>query len=295
MPISHQFVNTQDGSKKSVRRGFQISREKHKGTAFVNSSATGSTQLPVRPVPNKAAQASKSSSFRVRFGVPQNTAARGWTRIQQPSPGEEDTDGSSQSCDKSKAKTRRPSKTTASSGDHDPRLVCWKPKPKRTRGSPKGTTTTIYTSRQDGFNGAIPRSIAEWIVHGSHMAFTAADRRALWHYLDVVPRRSYSFEVLDIITHNPLRDQEVYQTLFSDSMVLQCALSLGATYDASNQQGSTTDLPLFAYHSSQLYSILSKMLGETPTPERQHILVQSMAMLAILAVCTSCPSDRPQC
>jgi hypothetical protein len=97
----------------------------------------------------------------------------------------------------------------------------------------------------------------------------------------VLPRRTYPFEAWHILTYNPLRNRDIYEKLFSEEMVLKCAISVGAVYEASCQGIET--IPVM-HHYARLCRYIVELLQQPSLENRKHVLIQAISTLALLAV-----------
>ncbi|VUC21640.1 unnamed protein product, partial [Clonostachys rosea] len=261
-----------------TRNNVQVLKQKQGDTAFVNtviqrgastsarSASSSSTTAPPAPSSKGGRGESKAARFRVRF------------QDARPAP----VSKASEKRRQSESRRATPETRIAKDAEHSERLVVRHkstspeqlPPPKQVQVQAQ---PNIKTEEQ---SPGVPPCISGWIMHDVPFTMTTKDKAALRFYLDVLPRRTYPFEAWHILTYNPLRNREMYEKLFSEEMVLKCAISVGAVYEASCQGIET--IPVI-HHYARLCRYIVELLQQPSLNNRKHVLIQAISTLALLA------------
>ncbi|KAJ4304051.1 hypothetical protein N0V88_001660 [Collariella sp. IMI 366227] len=250
--MDHFNATVKDGRLVKTRRGLQISRQKHNGLSFVNTSPQDAGS---GPAPSSTAEGSRLPQHEIKF-------------VQEGSPALKDTfeaykhDAEHvEASDTSQGTKRR--RRVARRGKSPASRTGTSPHP-----SPAPFEEHIFQIKQPSKGRDAPR-------HNSPLGGPAAEKPAAastpdpdnsissedWslfkRYIDTIPRGLYPYE--DILTHNPARAPEFYSMATGDVAALHCVLMCGSIMEGI---GSGTKPKNLAYHISTICAILNQKLGQ---------------------------------
>ncbi|CAI6094647.1 unnamed protein product [Clonostachys chloroleuca] len=259
-----------------TRNNVQVLKQKQGDTAFVNTVIQRGASTSSRAASSSSATSPAAPS--AKGGRGESKAARFRVRFQDARPAS--ASKASEKRRQSEPRRANPETRGAKDADHSERLVV-----RRKSTSPEQQQHHLNQvqpkqPKAQEQNPGVPPCISGWIMHDVPFTMTAKDKAALRFYLDVLPRRTYPFEAWHILTYNPLRNRDIYEKLFSEEMVLKCAISVGAVYEASCQGIET--IPVM-HHYARLCRYIVDLLQQPSLDNRKHVLIQAISTLALLA------------
>ena len=283
--MDHFNVTVQrDGVLVATRRGLQVSKQKHHGISFVNSSC---------PQPKTAAAAATTAAA-APAGKPQR-----WkfvTKDRRESTGRKPAGGG-----KAKAKAAPAGSEACKRCIIPSKPACSKqlqPQPPSPHDLPTppetdeeaasrrsiqpslalyaGMTTTTTTTTTAGVDD-VPKGLPGWTAF--RLPLTPQEQRLFYTFFAVVPRKMYPYE--DILTYNPARSREFYWAVINDEAAMQCVLMCNAMF-RSVLSGRTMSEEL-AYHMSRVCAIINRQLDEKPS-RIPNITIECITTLALMSV-----------
>ncbi|KAI0125557.1 hypothetical protein BJ170DRAFT_437797 [Xylariales sp. AK1849] len=269
--MDHFNATVLNGAMISTRRGFQISKQKHNGTAFVNTSAQDVKQ--------------KKSTLGTTFGVPTTGKL---TFVNHGEDGRKHT--------QSKKKTRITKDSENASYPRSTRTRKAVKDDLRRQSSCTTSSSSCSSQSSDDFlaegipdpNGhdndifSYLESLPAWASYKLPKDATDFSKRLLFMTLAFGPDDADPFDGHDNMTHDPLTWCGRHVKLVKDPTSLHCALTLGALFDAarSGQQDSANLNTL----TSQLASIINRRLNEKDQSiVVRDVTIHAIASLAIIA------------
>ncbi|ORY57543.1 uncharacterized protein BCR38DRAFT_490046 [Pseudomassariella vexata] len=252
--MDHFNATVCNGAMISTRRGFQVTKQKHKGTAFVNSSVQD--------------HASKKPRARAGFSLPVATTLtfinneedeKKYTQPKRRSRGSKDAERASRLKPASMRKRRTSSE---SSGNHPIRESCQR------------------FGLEENYEelGSLPA----WASYKLPKNLRDSSKRLLFMTLAFVPDKASPFKEYGMLTYNPLKfsDRDIW--LVQDPTILHSAIALGALFDAI--RSGKKDSPGLTSLTSQLCSIINRRLNQKEQSGlAREITMHAVAALAIIA------------
>lgn len=257
-----------------TRNNVQVLKQKQGDTAFVNTVIQRGASTSSRAASSSSATSPAAPS--AKGGKGESKAARFRVRFQDARP----TPASKASEKRRQSESRRAAPGAKLDADHSERLVVRRKSTSPEQQQPHLKQVQPKQPKAQDQSPGVPPCISGWIMHDVPFTMTAKDKAALRFYLDVLPRRTYPFEAWHILTYNPLRNRDIYEKLFSEEMVLKCAISVGAVYEASCQGIET--IPVM-HHYARLCRYIVDLLQQPSLDNRKHVLIQAISTLALLA------------
>ena len=286
--MDHFNATIKDGKLVNTRRGLQVSRQKFKGTSFVNS-------CPQNFVPSTQSSRSRGSSDLPRKGeqcVLKFVEKDKVPRQHKVRPERQVTVGTSTVA--FEMTQRRKQARTATTKDHQ------YPSPLSSEESSGGSSrsSSLAPSTEEA-----PRSLSvpfpnqqAYLCHQesemdlsllrmdlgperpSHVS--PSDWKRFHHCYELVPRWVYPYE--DIITYNPARGTDFYYPSCTDVTALHCALMSGSIIEAV--LGQEADTRGYTWYMSKICSVLNQRLDRGDPPDA--VIICCIATLASNAVRT---------
>lgn len=252
--MEYRLTTAAGGKLVSSKKGLLVSKEKHRGTGFVNTSVDSSHHSR----PPKTAERS-GRAFKVRFhdkrcktvgcadGVPALPDVSSARRASERGQGRSKSRGDMSS-------------SQAADYEH---------------------THQVALSRLDGLMGsAVPPPLDQWVILECPVVLLPAQKRDLKSYLAWITAWAYPLDST-VMNSTTTKNNEPLCLVLSDPLSLRCAMAIGAVCNAWVGRTSLTSvLP----SSSQLCSIVNLMLCSPPERCSGPTMAQAVAMLAMLAV-----------
>ncbi|KAM5369038.1 hypothetical protein ACJZ2D_009241 [Fusarium nematophilum] len=247
------------------RHGLLVSREKHKGISFVNTTTARPSNIP-RPAISG-----------VKFVPPKSLKPR--------PPRELVTENDLRRAQG--GKNRRIAPKHSRSG-HEKEDVPYEFATKGGRSAPfffelmkawRQVNDTEHQRHPSPTRFILPN----WTLHGLPKDISDEGRMCFHSYLFSCPIRHYPFEQAQITSWQPLsKDQERFQRLMLEPLTLRCTLTMGALFlllkSGKNESAG------FSMHSARLCALVNQLLGDKrQTLDKKIVVIQSVACLALLA------------
>ncbi|KAI5921642.1 hypothetical protein F4810DRAFT_721990 [Camillea tinctor] len=265
--MDHFNATVFNGSMVATRRGFQVSKQRHQGTAFVNSSVQEnkqqtSTMKPAYSLPIRNTQLTfiTNGEDEKKLAPPRRRTRRSKSPTEKPS-----------SAGVIKAKrlnrisnSRRQSSCSSSSTSSEDR---------QTRETHDRFSSEPSTSHS-------PRLLPPWTCYSLYPDVPDETRRFLFTCLAFAPGEGYSDDLwsLESGADSPGKDLSNVR----DSTSLHCAITLGALFDEIRFGGY--DSPELESLTSQLSFIVNRRLnGKSEDESDRNITIHAVATLAIVA------------
>ncbi|KAM0806978.1 putative Transcription factor domain-containing protein [Seiridium cardinale] len=267
--MDHLNITIQDGAMVSTRRGFQVSKHKHNGTAFINSSANN-----VAPKSSHAQNKSPlPASGEITF-VNNGGDGRKSKRKAQPANGK--TGGSRSRTSRVEKATRvnhgRPSPSST--------LSCRSPSTSSSDNfvlEDPHTANSLEEQRQAPFK-ALPPWASYKLAHNDADSDERLNFMAL--AFDVGDKSQIEDPAPPMIKKERMLERSAWRV--QDPTSLHCALTLGALFDAI--KSGEHDTPRLDSLASQLYSIVNRRVSENDMNERvRDVTMRAIASLAIVS------------
>lgn len=264
--MDHFNITVQDGAMVSTRRGFKVSKQKHNGTAFINSSASN-------VFPGK-----KDSGGGSTF----------------PTAGELTFVNNGGDGRRSRRKTRAPSHegrkaSSRSLGARDNTQHRLSPgirpssSSSRTAVSDFASEYASSTCSVSSPNHMEPTPLPPWAAYSNSQTYIEPTKRLRFMALAFGhSRTAYQEE-----QHPPagVRPVEVMQRStwqVQDPTTIHCALTMGALFDAVKE--GKHDTPQLTALASQLYSIVNRRVSDNDRSEKaRDVTIRAVASLAIIS------------
>ncbi|KAK6064108.1 hypothetical protein SCUP515_11961 [Seiridium cupressi] len=267
--MDHLNITIQDGAMVSTRRGFQVSKHKHNGTAFINSSANN-----VAPKSSHAQNKSPlPASGQITF-VNNGGDGRKSKRKAQPANGK--TGGSRSRTSRVEKATRvnhgRPSPSST--------ISCRSPS---TFSSENFVLENPHTANSLEEQQQPPlKALPPWASYKLAHNIADSDERLNFMALafDAGDTSRPADPVPAMVKQNGTLERSAWRV--HDPTSLHCALTLGALFDAvkSGEHGT----PKLDSLASQLYSIVNRRVSENDMNERvRDVTMRAIASLAIVS------------
>ncbi|KAF4898215.1 hypothetical protein CGCF415_v010874 [Colletotrichum fructicola] len=247
--MDHFNATVHNGNLVSTRRGLQVSKSKHQGTQFINTSAASDSS---REEPN-ASDSSRPLDQKYKFLGQQKEPRRSVSKRGK---------SSHNSSDDEKYRVR---KARASKKAQEPGFV-------------------METSAQQGTVEAavfddtwrIPRSPIPWLV--SWMGNLSEREKCLVQlYLKLAPTKMYPCE--QILEYNPVRGSAFIERIKSSETSLNAVL-MTACYAEMFLQGEWSS-PELLYHVSKVCSLVNDRLSDRTKRDFDQGMLECVAQLAI--------------
>ncbi|KAF5017086.1 hypothetical protein F66182_11033 [Fusarium sp. NRRL 66182] len=268
------MMDESDDYATSSRRGTRVSREKHQGTSFVNTTVT--TNI-------KTSKGSRMFVSGIRF-----KAQKPLKPHTTPKPVTEEDLKAAQAGNK--ANKRIAPKTEHSRHKQicqDTSIPYQSVADTTTNASFSFELNKAWTQANVVQNRTLPSPegmiIPDWALHGLPVNISDEGRRCFHAYLFSCPIRQYPLEQLQIASWQPFSsDQSRFERLVLHPLTLRCTLSMGALFLLL--KSGKRESAGFAMHSARLCSLVNRLLAqEKHCLDDRIILIQSVASLAILS------------
>jgi hypothetical protein len=259
MNMNHFNATVQDGTMVSTRRGFQVTKHKHKGTAFVNSSVQ--TMTPRRsPATTKKANISVPIIGEITF---------------------------INDCDYGR-KPVLPKPRSTRGATETKRLPGRRERSASTSTSSSGSTATPPPPDYDGFaDESLSRdgtkdSLPPWASYKLPRDHPDSSKKLLFMALAFPPNKGYPFDEHGIQKDDLMKDPQQHVWLVKDPTSLHCALTLGALYDTL--RSGKRESPNLNALTSQLCSIINRRLNDKEqSVVVRHVTINAIVSLAMIA------------
>ncbi|KAK1856115.1 hypothetical protein CCHR01_01180 [Colletotrichum chrysophilum] len=247
--MDHFNATVHNGNLVSTRRGLQVSKSKHQGTQFINTSAASDSS---REEPN-ASDSSRSLDQKYKFLSQQKEPRRSVSKRGK---------SSHNSSDDEKYRVR---KARASKKAQEPGFVM-------------ETSAQLGTVEAAIFDDTwrIPRSPIPWLA--SWMGNLSEREKCLVQlYLKLAPTKMYPCE--QILEYNPVRGSAFIERIKSSETSLNAVL-MTACYAEMFLQGEWSS-PELLYHVSKVCSLVNDRLSDRTKRDFDQGMLECVAQLAI--------------
>ncbi|KAH9904186.1 hypothetical protein F4778DRAFT_734328 [Xylariomycetidae sp. FL2044] len=266
--MDHFNATVSNGSMISTRRGFQVTRQKHRGIAFVNASVQDRetpeltlTQPNTLPIPHTQLTFITDDLNRKRLAPPRRQARR----TKSPSQASSRSASSRSRLGLPKNTLRRSLSISSSSSSISSQET-------RTPEPPDSTWSSSISY------GALPA----WASYNLPREVPDSHERFLFMALAFAPIKGEPSDDHCGPDDFPLDAPERYIPLMQDPSSLHCALTLGSLFDAI--RSGNTDTPDLNALESQLSSIIQRRLNKKSRSKvDRNVTIHAIATLAILA------------
>ncbi|KAI0004663.1 hypothetical protein F4779DRAFT_70344 [Xylariaceae sp. FL0662B] len=267
--MDHFNATVFNGSMIATRRGFQVTKHKHRGTAFVNSSAYDSKKHKQSPKPAHSLPIRNTQFTFITNGEDEAKLAVPKRRTGRSKSPSEKVSGSgiktSKKLMEDSPRSRQSSYSSSLSSED------------RSKGEPYDG----FKLENDDTNESL-RSLPAWASYKLPEELPESYRRLLFMCLAFAPDNDCQFDQDRMLDNDLLDGPEKYVWLVQDPTSLHCAITLGALFDAL--KSGKRDTPSLLSLSSQLSFIINRRLNEKTQSERvRNITIHAVATLAILA------------
>lgn len=251
----------------STRRGFKVSKQKHNGTAFINSSASNVAPARKESGSGSILPTSGELTFVNNGGDGRRSRRKNRSTIQ---------DGHKTS-----------SRSAGREGAHG-RLS---PGTRLSSSSPRTTVSDTFNSEQasssssaNGLNHPEPIPLPPWAAY-SHHSQARIDPAKRLRFMALAFGHNEPAQV-----ENPRPPGEVKPAVMiekstwqiHDPTTIHCALTMGALFDAAKQGKYET--PQLTALASQLYSIVNRRVSEADRSDKaRDVTIRAVASLAIIS------------
>ncbi|KAF3010464.1 hypothetical protein E8E14_004402, partial [Neopestalotiopsis sp. 37M] len=265
--MDHFNITIQDGAMISTRRGFKVSKQKHNGTAFINSSASNVAPARKESGSGSILPTSGELTFVNNGGDGRRSRRKNRSTIQ---------DGHKTS-----------SRSAGREGAHG-RLS---PGTRLSSSSPRTTVSDTFNSEQasssssaNGLNHPEPIPLPPWAAY-SHHSQARIDPAKRLRFMALAFGHNEPAQV-----ENPRPPGEVKPAVMiekstwqiHDPTTIHCALTMGALFDAAKQGKYET--PQLTALASQLYSIVNRRVSEADRSDKaRDVTIRAVASLAIIS------------
>lgn len=265
--MDHFNITVQDGAMVSTRKGFQVSKSRHNGTAFINTSVRGMALVGVESVEKLSLPVCSELTF-VNNGGDGRRSRRKTRATCQAS---------------ARTKAQRSGAQNGVRSSHHRLTPC-----SRSPSSSPSTSAPDDLVQEDAYSAKTSRHswnlqrLPTWASYESALDLTDSDLRLKFMAI------AYDSEDLDRQeTDNAKllkRDKDPGQSawLVQEPTSLHCAVTLGALFDAiKSGKRETERLNTLA---SQLYSIVNRRLSaNNRNSGAQNVTMRAVASLAIIS------------
>ncbi|KAI1074032.1 hypothetical protein F5B20DRAFT_574363 [Whalleya microplaca] len=266
--MDHFNATVFNGSMVATRRGFQVTKHRHRGTAFVNSSAGDIEQHKSTPKPAYSLPIRNTQFKFITNGEGATKLSVPKRRVRRSRSPSEKIPGSGIKTSKKLAhdspRSRQSSYSSSISSEECPRK------------EPCDRVKVEHSTDES------LQSLPAWASYKLPEELPESYRRLLFMCLAFAPNNDYQFDEGGSLEYNPLDVPERYVWLVQDPTSLHCAVTLGALFDAL--RSGKRDTPSLLSLSSQLSSIINRRLNQkTQNGRVRDITIHAVATLAILA------------
>ncbi|CAJ2512969.1 Uu.00g010880.m01.CDS01 [Anthostomella pinea] len=267
--MDHFNATVFNGSMVATRKGFQVTKQKHKGTAFVNSSVQNAEQQKPKqlcslPFRNTQLTFITNGANDGKLAPPRRRTGRSKSPSDKPL-------GSGVTKAKRLFKTsssRRSSSSASSTASvsSEERLI------DSGRGTPELLTAPCVQ----------PLSLPAWASYRLPESLPSSKKRLLFMCLAFAPSDEFSYDEARLLEQDPWKLPEMHVWSVQDPTSLHCAITLGALFDGMS--AGKRDTPDLLSLSSQLSSIINRRLNDnTQTGLSRDVTIHAVATMAILA------------
>jgi len=277
-----------DGALVATRRGLQVSKQKHKGLSFVNSSAPDNDAAS-RPTAARGAPATASS---VDLGLP---LVRRWRFVTKDTEPRKAAAAKTRPKPKSDAASGKGSQARKGSRRAAPHTTSyWTPTPNSSssdsdRDIPAPPAAyynfNLGPGHVQGAEHPTP-SLPEWTT--VRLPLCERDQRLFYNFFVMVPRKMYPLE--DYFTFNPARSPEFFWAIVNDPAAIHCVLMCNSMF--RSVLSGKMDSDELAYRISKICAIINRQLGEMPK-KIPNITLECITTLALMGVRRPKPLFNP--
>ncbi|KAJ1334094.1 hypothetical protein MN608_04097 [Microdochium nivale] len=277
--MDHFNATVFDGHMVATRRGFQVTKQKHQGLAFVNTSAQ---QLPAAKTSRRKAAATSVPlpNTPLIFITNDEDEKKHVSRLRKARLSKPKTPPASQ---QSGLKSPAPRRRVQGSRLHSPSSVSSVSPRFSSRGSPSSGDDASETSTDLSSNPDMdqhPTLLPAWARYKQPPTLEGSYRKLLFMCHAFPPSKFNAFSSLD--GGSPSVSPEHFICAAQDPTAIHCGITLGTLYDAvcSGQRGT----PYLETLTLQLCSIINRRLNyDEQLSEARQKTIHAVATLAILA------------
>lgn len=269
--MDHYNVTVKDGALVSTRRGFLVSKSKHNGTAFVNSSAQS-----VRPKLRSVPTVSLPISGEIKFVHDGEDGRKSKRRTRTP---------------EAREKTPAPRKPRAKKQQAQDELHL-RPLTPASSSSPCSSSSVPFVGEKPGSRdgseeacSSRTKSLPAWASYKLQDGISDSQQRLHFMTRGLGP------------TVDPYAEQGSFQDRYQkttdewrvqDPTSLHCVITLGALFDAL--QSGKPNSPALGKLASQLCAIIKRRLNDKKQWEKSYeVTIRAIATMAIIAGCQGKP------
>ncbi|KAI1631474.1 hypothetical protein F4809DRAFT_165704 [Biscogniauxia mediterranea] len=266
--MDHFNATVFNGYMVATRRGFQVSKQRHQGTAFVNSSVQEikqqtSTHQPAYSLPTRNTQLTfiTNGEDEKKLAPPRRRTRR------SKSPSDKPTSAGV-------VKAKRLSRISASRRQSSCSLSSTSSEDRQTKETPEYCSSDPSTLHS-------PRLLPAWTCYNLQPDVPVATKRILFVCLAFAPGEGYADDGLSLESSVGSLKEDL--SSIRDPTSRHCALTLGTLFDTmtSRRNGDSPDLESL---TSQLSFIVNRRLNDKSEDESErNITIHAVATLAVVA------------
>ena len=312
--MDHFNVTIQNGELVSTRRGLRVTKQKHNGISFVNSSFQ---EVPASQTAASSVDFSRPMQRRFKFVNKQSggaAAAGSWVgpstskfKVKDDDDVAKQTKGRQPPASKKAVARRtedRASRSTLTPAVASPAFSVsnsWLAETIRmtkdlshlssSASSSAASDSTFGGAASQGMPslyaaepyeiapGNIIPSLPVWTTH-ILPAYLSDENRKLFHaYFSLIPKKMYPFE--DILSYNPSRSRDFYHMVVGDMAALHCVLMCGSVFESIAR--GAKDSKELAWHVSKVCSLINQKLDKDRR-RVEPITLECITTLALMGV-----------
>ncbi|ETS86706.1 hypothetical protein PFICI_00534 [Pestalotiopsis fici W106-1] len=265
--MDHFNITIQDGAMISTRRGFKVSKQKHNGTAFINSSASNIAPTGTESTSGSLLPTAGELTFVNNGGDGRKSRRKTRTTTQ---------DG------------RKTGSRSSARGNAHSRIS---PGTRLSSSSPRTTVSDTFNSEQsssacsaDSLKPSEPTPLPPWAAysHHSQVRIDPAKRLRFMALAFGHNKPSHAEDLCPPGETKPAGIIEKSTWQVHDPTTIHCALTMGALFDAVKEGRHET--PQLTSLASQLYSIVNRRVSENDrTDKARDVTIRAVASLAIIS------------